>query len=80
MESIWGSNHDARIESFEKRVSEIEEKYSYFLNKYVDRITGEAPDKLNNHYILRWDQNSTAIAFNNNSYLPASIQQEVIRI
>lgn len=78
MESLWGASHDAKIASFEKKVGEIEEKYSGLLSQHKNRITDEVPDKLNNHYILKWDVHSTGIGFHKDTYLPDYVQHEVI--
>ncbi|CAH0142428.1 hypothetical protein SRABI27_00313 [Pedobacter sp. Bi27] len=52
IETIIFSMDDPNYETFKKKVDELNDKYSYWLEKYDDVITGKAPVDLNNYYSI----------------------------
>jgi hypothetical protein len=78
MNSIWGEEHDIKMAEFDRQIEAIENKYSYIFADEINRITGEKPDKLVNHFISTWDSTKYGIGFLKDSYVPKHIEKEVI--
>jgi len=77
MASMWGEVFDKKEEHFDEAIQVIEEKYVDILKDEVDRISGEKPDHLNNHFGVIHDSHRIELVFPKDSYLLNYIQEEI---
>lgn len=77
MTSMWGEAHDKKMADFDNQIEAIENKYSNIFQDKINRLTGEEPDKLTNHFIVQWDSSQYKIGFQKDSYLPLYVKEEV---
>ena len=83
MTSLFGKNHDNKMVAFDAALASIEEKYAIHLRTVVDHENNEIIDKLSNHFQLKWEplpygNLRYGIRFNEDTYIPKFIQEEVI--
>lgn len=76
--SIWGASHDEKMANFEKDVAAIQAKHHEIFDIQVNRLTGEAPDDLDNHFLVKWDVDRYRIWFDAQTYIPEFVQEKVI--
>jgi len=75
---MWGEEHDQKTDKFNEMVEAIETKHISLFENQKSPISGEAPDKLYNHFLTTWDSHKKTIGFSKNTYVPKHVQDEVI--
>ncbi len=77
MSLLFGDKFENQTKEFNEKVKAIENRHFSVFEKQVNVITGESPDRLQNHFLTTYDGYKHTIGFSKDSYVPDNIQQEV---
>lgn len=75
---VYGDDYMNREETFDKKMSEIEEKYAYWFAERINEVSGEKPDRLHNYWISSFNGTVTTFSVKADTDLPKIISDECL--